>query len=965
MRDSEVYKIENLVEEARQILLRKDGCHTKSDRRALEDMVVRAEKALAGKTVPFSRNREFLFPREREEVEFAYDRYTMAPSFFEKGRAHSHYGLKEALDWYQNQDMDMWTKEMLQSAQKEVQKKGYYYLTAAVYGNGVGEYDKQCGLRLMQALRELENSQQENLAVNIASCKDALETFRHSKKLSSEVTTGRRFLLTEKKLKQLQDSIQKDTYVRQQYNKIEAIAQEMNLADGEMLYRQIWNKYSYEELNKRFRIWGDSGRMVNVIIPHGTKGTRLSLNLSCKDNEQQGLGHIWVTGFRLSCADEAGIRISDDSFVGAEKGKAPTGEDCLYLCNRTPNEEAIAICKNILPLKENKGYTLFFQAKQDGKFKDGLQVKLEFLDADGILLDSFIYVYNRKSYVSVVRKALQMQCEAIVYALKGDREYAQKAKYSMLTFMNDFCQGAEYWMVYNARPEGCDAYGAVQAGRIMCSVASTYSLIEKADVFTSEEKRFFYGMADYLLQYCLDMRDRTMMSQEQVQEGSSNWQTDMCIGVVALLSVLPDFPNRKVWMYNAEALLRAQLALNLNPDGSWPESIRYHHAALEHFATFAAVWQQETGEDWMETTRLKEMFQYGVHTITPEYIFFGGHIGTPPFGDHKLSGGEEFSIYGKYIEKMAALDKRIADEMYQVWQRSGYPVKDYSGESLAVENLLYPDPKAYRMKEENRLRLESTASYPDSGIYVFRGGSSPEKENYLAVMASKKPIGHGHLDQGSFLLYYQNIPVVMDSGIEGYFDTSTQWHLSSLSHACMQFAATQEEREHLRKDGLEINLSAGNYSLNRGWLDVPCKAKVEEVRLGGKEEIITLEIEHPCGKEKGVHYRTILFEKDTGIVTIKDRIKHYCGKVLFSLPLVMKDVQIEGQHILAEGYYSVGAQIEFRSPLTALWIERGRTTLMFPTEEEVPMLFYIRAEADAEQGIDMRIRPYERRGGRL
>lgn len=127
MQDSAVYKIENLVEEARQILLRKDGCHTESDRRALEDMVVRAEKALAGKTVPFSRNREFLFPREREEVEFAYDWYTMAPSFFEKGRAHSHYGLKEALDWYRNQDMDMWTKEMLQSAQKEVQKKGYYY----------------------------------------------------------------------------------------------------------------------------------------------------------------------------------------------------------------------------------------------------------------------------------------------------------------------------------------------------------------------------------------------------------------------------------------------------------------------------------------------------------------------------------------------------------------------------------------------------------------------------------------------------------------------------------------------------------------------------------------------------------------------------------------------------------------------------------------------------------------------
>lgn len=73
---------------------------------------------------------------------------------------------------------------------------------------------------------------------------------------------------------------------------------------------------------------------------------------------------------------------------------------------------------------------------------------------------------------------------------------------------------------------------------------------------------------------------------------------------------------------------------------------------------------------------------------------------------------------------------------------------------------------------------------------------------------------------------------------------------------------------------------------------------------------------------------------------------------------MMKDMQIEGRRILAEGYYSVGAEIEFRTSLTSLWMERGRTTPMFPTEDEVPMLFYIRAEADAGQEIEVRIKPY-------
>ena len=981
------------------------GCYPDADRRALTDMVSRAEKALAGEGNIFTRNREFLSPRENEEILFAYDRYTMAPTFFEEGKVYGHYGLREAVEWFRSQDRAQWTEERLRDAGREALEKGRNCLAGAKYGQGVGEYDFACGQRLKERLQALEDSRAEELAQNLVACLDAQESFRFSRRLASEGTRKPFFLLPEEKLWELREKRNSGSLAGQQYEKIRAVARETSLEDSRIAYEQRNGKYTYEELNKRFSIWGRTEQSVNAVTPPGTCGARLSLCLPCEENEEQGLGHIWVTGFRLLSADGPEIPIPNACFAVQGGGECPTGqrweegsagqdqeadgaaeaegfpagwrmevqkgspvcrheetgagESCLYLCNPMPSDQVAVTAREILPLKENSGYTLFFRAKQDGKFKEGFRAALEFMDEDGNVTGRFEHVYNRKSVIPMGRKSLSMQCNAIVYALEGDEEYAWKAKYDMLAFLNDFCQGAEYWMVCNARPEGCDAYGAVQAGRIMCSAASTYSLISRSGVFTEEEKRFFYGMADYLLQYCLDMRDRMSMSMEMVQRGSSNWQTDMCIGVAALVAVLPDFPNRKTWMYNAEAVLKAQLSMNLNRDGSWPESIRYHHAALEHFASFAALWRQETGEDWLQTTRLKDMFAYTIHTVTPPYAYFGGHIGTPPFGDHRLSGGTEFGIYGLYLQKIAGLDKKLADEMYQVWQKAGYPVKTLGGEALALENLLYTEPEAFRINAENCLRPESAVNYPDSGIYIFRRRCEAGKENYLAVMGAAKPIGHGHLDQGSFILYYQNVPVIMDSGVEGYFDASTQWHLSSYSHACLQFAATEEEQKTLRTKNRVINLNAGNYSLDRGWLDVPRRSKVTETVIGDETDRITLEIEHPCGRKKGIHYRTILFEKASGAVTVEDRIEGYAGKILFSMPLAMKTAQVEGQRIWAEGYYSVNAAVEFLTPVQKIYMEKGRTTPMLPTADGVPMLLYVRAETDASQGFAVRIHPRE------
>ena len=171
-------------------------------------------------------------------------------------------------------------------------------------------------------------------------------------------------------------------------------------------------------------------------------------------------------------------------------------------------------------------------------------------------------------------------------------------------------------------------------------------------------------MVEYMLRYMLDLRDRTEWTPYEAQKGCSNWQTDMCAGTGLMMMALPDFPNRHTWLNNADMILKAQLELNVNPDSSWPESIRYHHAALERFAGYAKAVDNVMGENWFETTPLARMFGYSIEMQTPGYAFFEGRVGTPPFGDHALGGGGEFGYFATYLTDIAKMDRDLADRMH-------------------------------------------------------------------------------------------------------------------------------------------------------------------------------------------------------------------------------------------------------------------------------------------------------------
>lgn len=60
----------------------------------------------------------------------------------------------------------------------------------------------------------------------------------------------------------------------------------------------------------------------------------------------------------------------------------------------------------------------------------------------------------------------------------------------------------------------------------------------------------------------------------------------------------------------------------------------------------------------------------------------------------------------------------------------------------------------------------------------------------------------------------------------------------------------------------------------------------------------------------------------------------------------MKTAALEKQTVHAGGFYGTEVDLEFKTPVERIYFEKGRTTPMFPCEEEVPMLLYVRAEVD-------------------
>ena len=136
-------KIRQLIDEANQCLNELHPYTTKVAQLALEDMICQAEKAVNGEALPFSTKREFgdWHWTKEDACEFAKQRYTMASGWINKEAVYSTYGLLDALEWYQKQDL----RRPIEASEIDPAKNGYLSMeeTWAYYENMCQDFLKE------------------------------------------------------------------------------------------------------------------------------------------------------------------------------------------------------------------------------------------------------------------------------------------------------------------------------------------------------------------------------------------------------------------------------------------------------------------------------------------------------------------------------------------------------------------------------------------------------------------------------------------------------------------------------------------------------------------------------------------------------------------------------------------------------------------------------------------------------
>jgi hypothetical protein len=818
-------------------------------------------------------------------------------------------------------------------------------------GNEVGQFPQEtidelnANLKAMEALKSSKDVYK--LGSALVDVYDSMRNMRDKQILRTDADPESSLFFTKEGLAELREKIEKNPTLKAEFTKLKEMSDEMTLEDIKGLSGILEKNPDLDTLNDKYKMW-TSVINQNFTPPASAVSASIKVVLPSIENEEEGLGHVWVDNLRIYSSTGGDLKIDNRSFetgttspdhwtAAAVKGNpimkwedrknyTEAGNKSIYIENPTPSDEGSWEYEKDIIIEGGKAHTLTYSVKNDDIFKEGINVVLTFKDVNGVKVGEYINKNNHKSSFGPSNFNLTFQTDALAYAITGDKVYAEKAKERMLWFLNDHLQGVESWLVENQRPYGIDAYGAVQEGRNAASLASAYSLIKDADVFSDEEYNLFHQQLDYLLGDLLDIRDRTELGDFGAQLNTGNWETDMAAGSAMIALALGDnLPNSRQWLDNGSLIVEGQLKHTLREDGGWPESIRYHFSAMERVSGFAKALRNVTGINWFKDSVLKDMFSYLVEVQTPEYEYLDNHISTPNFGDHILDNGTQYSSLGLYFNEFISSDPILAAKAYQTWDRAGNPLKNYWGEAIVMENFFMPTEE--EKPNDVSLNLKSTDALSPWGMFLFRNHFDQMNETYLAQVTNEKAIGHGHYDQGSFILYANKVPLVMDPGIESYFDTSKSWYVSSSAHSTVQF------------------------NVGGSFRDTPLTSNQEEFYTSKSLDYSRVKIAHPSGEEKGTQTRHISYVKD-GIeaFVIWDQIKNSQDKTRFNLPVASTSTNINGNKLESTGHFGMDLETTVLQPANAqIDQEFARThPSSIPAVNGLHQLNYLRI--NAEQG---------------
>ncbi|WP_339308092.1 heparinase II/III family protein [Paenibacillus sp. FSL R5-0519] len=825
-------------------------------------------------------------------------------------------------------------------------------------GNALGQVNPGAYRQLEQELANMECIVRTSLERKIVTesgralvrLLNAMRDLRHSRVLRSDMPGAWNLFFTDQGLEDLRTKIAQNEELSREFQKVREWSERRSLSDLQSYISVIQEQPDWHLLNDQFGLWTRS-RLLTFTPPENAVSASLIFLLPSEENEEHGkLGHVWIDSVGIIPAHDTNLEIENSGFDEGKqlpnhwtpatiRGKpllrwedrkeyVQEGSHSIYLENPTSGDEGAWVYEKDIPLQGGVSHTITYFAKVEGKFKQGVHAVLTFKDAFGREVGSFQGIHNKKSLPGnpELQLTVSFQADALMYVWTGDRSYAEKVKLQILWLLNDYCQGVESWLVHNVRPDGLDAYGAVQIGRVTTLIATSYSLIREAYVFSQNEYNRMMAQLDYLIRDLMDLRDRTELGAYRAQQGTSNWQTDMAAGAAMLAMAFPQMPHARQWLDNSQLILKGQLDYHINEDGSWPESIRYLFAVIQRYGTFAKTLRHMTGENWFQGTRFSSTFQYALSVQTPPYTFFDNKISTPNFGDHTLDNGAGFAVLGLYVDEIVSSDPELGAKVYETWIRAGKPLCGFGVESNMLENFFMPSHIDTLASDSKTLSLASQR-FEDIGLYVFRQNFDRPNERYLSVISSRTPVGHGHHDQGSFIWYVDGIPLVVDPGVESYFDSTFAWYKGSSSHSVVQFC------------------HKGQY------VDMPRVSEVQHLCTTDLLDEITIRIQSPT--DTGSHTRHIAYVKNgLDVLILWDVIRDAAEGTRMNLPLAAASTVIEDRRALSTGHYGIDVETTSLLPQRVNLIQEwGRSCALAPPVEGKSQLNYLRVKAGRNEPL--------------
>ena len=827
-------------------------------------------------------------------------------------------------------------------------------------GTGLGKIDSDKYDAAVAAVKAAEDSAAANeeayvIGTKIVDAYNAIREARLSRTLLSDIEgEDAGIFFDQSGAEALRQAITRDAESQQVYNEMKNNADSTDLQDYidqlPLLGRTNYEKMGFTPEEGMFNEIGDvsveyvqehfkysTNSSLSATAPDNAATMRIELNLPAGEYEGvgEGQGHVWfdnISGYGttselniLNPSFETGNLAPDNwTFVTNGSGNSEfrwestsnlvqSGQRSAYLQNNDAEADSSLISDPVSVIA-GEAYTVTFYARldrvllgnnPDARFDDsGVQMIIHWYDESGNEISSNNRWHNKRAGTG----PLCDQADAIAYFMTGDKTYAEKAKYGILLKLNDLAQGEEEWIMTSSRPNGIDAYGGVQIGRNLCVLAEMYSLIKDADVFNDYEKELLNALAAESIRFVADYRDRSELDIMAFSD-MGNWATDAWTGTAMMAMAMPEYKDSKVLLDNARYLLSGQINTSIGENGTYPESTRYMWAGASRYSLYSYCIAAYEGLNCFGNTYLGKLYEYAVQLQTPYYSYLG-RSSNPPFGDNSLTDGS-FAVAGAYLDEIYNLDPELAQALYKTWDDSGRPRISYSAEEVGLPALF--TPTSFTVDDSYNLSLKSNADYPESIGAIFRDNFGVRgKETYVAINAPNRKMRHMHYDNGAIVFFANSEPLIMDPGVESYFDsTSLRWFRSSDSHSVLQFYNGSGYANAVCPEESDNPANVSQFVTN----DNIDYAKVE------------------VSNNEGGHVRNMAYLRSgMNVLVVWDDVTATTG-ARTNWGTQAQSVRIEGNKIISEGHFTTDLEttvLPENDPTRKISTEWGRMTTSWP-----------------------------------